>query len=124
MVSKTPKGAERGPTGTSNGTRSSRSEIKRQAVAPKTLLDDGMSEDGSDLDQSNGVSLNPQEESTADHGFKVNEEYARRFEHNKKREELQRRRSSKLISYPLTRLTPRSPYSGGKVWQGLFASQT
>lgn len=124
MGSKTPKGTERGGTGTRNGIRSSRAEINRQAVAPKTLLDDGMSEDGSDLDQSNVVSLHAQEELTADHGFKVNEEYARRFEHNKKREELQRRRSSKLISYPLRRLTPRSPYSGGKVWQGLFASQT
>lgn len=124
MGSKTPKGAERGGSGTSHGIRSSRAEINRQAVAPKTLLDDGMSEDGSDLDQSNGVSLNAQEELTANHGFKVNEEYARRFEHNKKREELQRRRSSKLISYPLTRLTPGSPYSGGKVWRGLFTSQT
>ena len=39
-------------------------------------------DDDSDSDDEGGASLNP--------GFKVNEEYARRFEHNKKREEKHR----------------------------------
>lgn len=55
----------------------------------KQLLDDDSS-DENELD--GGTSL-----SNGDAGFKVNEEYARRFEHNKKREELQRR-SYKAIS--------------------------
>jgi protein KRI1 len=51
------------------------------------LLDDGSSED--DFDESGGVAL--QEHRPEDHGFKINEVYAKRFEHNKKREELHRR---------------------------------
>lgn len=53
------------------------------AKKPRKLLDeDSSSESG---DESGGVSLN------TDNGFKINEEYARRFEHNKKREEMQKR---------------------------------
>ncbi|KAJ5678889.1 hypothetical protein N7462_007133 [Penicillium macrosclerotiorum] len=47
----------------------------------KTLLDDDSSSDSGD--DAGGVSLG----NTADLGFKINEDYARRFEHNKKREE-------------------------------------
>lgn len=46
----------------------------------KALLDDGSDESGDE----GGVNLAEGQE------FKINEEYARRFEHNKKREELQR----------------------------------
>ena len=97
MGSKALKEAER--VSTSNGTRSNRTKVDSQPAVPKTLLDDDMSEDDSGFDRSNGVSLNLQEESAADLGFKVNEEYARRFEHNKKREELHRRKPTILITY-------------------------
>ncbi|KAL5366159.1 KRI1-like family-domain-containing protein [Aspergillus floccosus] len=52
------------------------------AKKPRKLLDDDSSSESGD--ESGGVSLN------IDNGFKINEEYARRFEHNKKREELQK----------------------------------
>lgn len=39
-------------------------------------------------DEAGGVLLGKQ---SADTGFKINEDYARRFEHNKKREEVARR---------------------------------
>lgn len=51
----------------------------------RKLLDDDSSSDSGD--ESGGVPIGKQSE---DLGFKVNEEYARRFEHNKKREELQK----------------------------------
>lgn len=50
----------------------------------KLLDEDSSSDSGEDA---GGVSIgNP-----ADAGFKINEEYAKRFEHNKKREEVQKR---------------------------------
>lgn len=52
----------------------------------RKLLDDESSSDPGD--ESGGVPIGKQSE---DLGFKVNEDYARRFEHNKKREELQKR---------------------------------
>ena len=45
-----------------------------------------LSEDSS---SDEGVLLAPDETQSGDHGFKVNEDFARRFEHNKRREELQ-----------------------------------
>lgn len=57
----------------------------------KVLFDEDVS-DGAE-DAASGVSLNG--ESTE---FKVNEEYAKRFEHNKKREEFQKCMSIKSIS--------------------------
>lgn len=48
---------------------------------PRKLLED--SESDSDDDSQGGVSVPP------DSDFKINEEYARRFEYNKKREEKQ-----------------------------------
>lgn len=53
------------------------------AKKPRKLLDDDSSSESGD--ESGGVSLN------TNNGFKINEEYARRFEHNKKREEMQKR---------------------------------
>lgn len=50
------------------------------AKKPRKLLDDS-SEDESG-DETGGVLVNGEE-------FKINEEYARRFEYNKKREEMQ-----------------------------------
>lgn len=52
----------------------------------RKLLDDESSSDSGD--ESGGVPIGMQ--SPEDSGFKINEEYARRFEHNKKREELQK----------------------------------
>lgn len=52
----------------------------------RKLLDDESSSDSGD--ESGGVPIGKPSE---DLGFKVNEDYARRFEHNKKREELQKR---------------------------------
>lgn len=53
------------------------------AKKPRKLL-----EDSSDSETENGVPLNG--DSTEAPTLKINEEYARRFEHNKKREEMQK----------------------------------
>lgn len=50
----------------------------------RKLLDDDSSSDSGD--ESGGVPIGKQ----SDSAFKVNEDYARRFEHNKKREEMQK----------------------------------
>lgn len=60
---------------------------KSKPAAKQNLMDSDSSGDESD---SGGVPLEAE--------FKVNEEYARRFEYNKKREELQRRKST-LIGF-------------------------
>lgn len=52
----------------------------------RKLLDD----DSDSGDESGGVLIGKQSEEDTGFKIKVNEEYARRFEHNKKREELQR----------------------------------
>lgn len=66
-------------------------DINMEPPAKKSrkLFDDDSSSDSGD--ESGGVPVN--------NGvtFKVNEEYARRFEHNKKREELQKRASIRPI---------------------------
>ncbi|GIJ84376.1 KRRI-interacting protein 1 [Aspergillus pseudoviridinutans] len=54
------------------------------AKKPRKLLDDDSSSDSGD--ESGGVPISNQSEPA----FKINEDYARRFEHNKKREELQK----------------------------------
>ena len=104
MEGKLPRGADH--SSRNNGTRSSGTEINRQPAAARTLLDDDMSEDDTDNDQSNGVSLNAKAGVAAKPVLRVNEEYARRFEHNKKREELHRRKFSKIITFQATVLTP------------------
>ena len=71
--------------------RSSHSEINGQPPGRNILLEEDMSEDDTGSDVGNGVSLNPEADYEVEPVFKVNEEYARRFEHNKKREELHRR---------------------------------
>jgi protein KRI1 len=57
------------------------------AKKPRKLLDDDSSSDSGD--ESGGVPITDQSEPA----FKINEEYARRFEYNKKREELQQCKS-------------------------------
>ena len=53
---------------------------------PRKLLDDDSSSDTGD--ESGGVAINNQADGF---NFKINEDYARRFEHNKKREEIMKR---------------------------------
>jgi protein KRI1 len=65
------------PSATASALLAERSTIKSK-VTKRQLLDD------SDAESSDAESAGD------DAGFKVNEEYARRFEHNKKREEKQK----------------------------------
>lgn len=51
----------------------------------RTLMDEDSSDSG---DDSGGVPINTK---SSGNGFSINEDYARRFEHNKKREEVQKR---------------------------------
>lgn len=67
-------------TPTINGTEPPRKKVKQ------LLADD--SSTSSDDDASGGALLHPEEVSNV---LAVNQEYARRFEHNKRREELHRR---------------------------------
>lgn len=55
------------------------------AKKSRKLLDDDSSSDTGD--ESGGVPINNQSNGFS---FKINEDYARRFEHNKKREEIQK----------------------------------
>lgn len=68
-------------------------KIKQEEASKKTnLLDD--SDSASSDESMGGVKLEEPE-------FKINKEYAKRFEHNSKREELQRRQlNSKPLSSP------------------------
>ena len=70
----------------SNGTH-----VEGTIGSAKVLLDDSTSEDGSEDGISGGVPLHEDSDHTPEQGLRVNEVYARRFEHNKKREELHRR---------------------------------
>ncbi len=62
---------------------------QRPAKRAKILLDDSGSEEGSDAQSLHAEVSNSDAHPSS---FKVNEEYAKRFEHNKKREELQSRK--------------------------------
>lgn len=75
---------------------------------PRKLLDEDSSSDSGD--ESGGVPIG---EGT-DYNFKINEEYARRFEHNKKREEKQQCMYSPRFDY-FQHLIFR--YSGSKIRQ-------
>ena len=63
----------------------------------KLLLDNENSDN--DSDASGGVSINGHENDVASNGFTVNQDFARRFEHNKKREELHRCRFPCLLLF-------------------------
>lgn len=77
------QGQTTGPTG-SKKLRASVPAVDRKK---SNLLDDSDSDSGSTSDSCSdgGVKVEQLE-------FKINQDYAKRFEHNKKREELQRRR--------------------------------
>ena len=78
-----------------NGTKR-RSFEDEESVRPqkrtKTFLDeDSSSNDEDSLSRAaEGVSRGHNESTSNGHGFTINQEYARRFEHNKKREEQQK----------------------------------
>jgi protein KRI1 len=55
-----------------------------ETIPKPNLLDDSDSASSSEDESDGGAKLE-------DPGFKINEEYAKRFEHNKKREELHKR---------------------------------
>lgn len=59
-------------------------KIKHEVVEAKNLLDNSDSS-GSEDESEGGAELE-------EPGFKINAEYAKRFEHNKKREELAKRK--------------------------------
>jgi protein KRI1 len=60
-------------------------KVKHEVIKSKPkLLDDSDSSSASEDESDGGAKLE-------DPGFKINQEYAKRFEHNKKREELHKR---------------------------------
>ena len=67
-------------------------EVERPHKRLKALLDEDDTSAEGDSSSSNveGVLVQENRVAPIDHGFTVNQEFARRFEHNKKREELQR----------------------------------
>lgn len=79
------KAESQGAATGANGTKKIKQEIIKhpQAEARKNLLVDSDSS-GDEESDSGGAPLDTE--------FKVNEEYAKRFEYNKKREELSRRK--------------------------------
>ena len=62
---------------------------ERPSKRARLLLEDSASE-GTDGENPADLNTNSQNRSHAKKLFKINTQYARRFEHNKKREELQR----------------------------------
>lgn len=66
-------------------TSDSASKMEPPSKKARKLLDDDSASDSGD--ESGGVPIGKQSE---DDGFMINEEYAHRFEHNKKREEMQK----------------------------------
>ena len=80
----------------SNGAHSANRKIEstpdllRPAKKRKALLEADDSERSRASSLSGGVAIGDQAQDDAISGFSVNEDFARRFEHNKRREELQR----------------------------------
>ena len=83
----------RGPKVLDDIQERSQVEGERPAKRLKALLEeDNTSSEGDQVpSHDTGVLMWNDETETGGHGFKVNHEFARRFEHNKKREELHRR---------------------------------
>ena len=67
-------------------------ESERPTKRLKALLGENDNSDNDDLSSEEGeLPLRNKRTETGVHGFKVNHDFARRFEHNKKREELHKR---------------------------------
>ncbi|PQE18655.1 ribosome biogenesis Kri1 protein [Rutstroemia sp. NJR-2017a BVV2] len=80
------KADSQGAAAPTNGAKKAKQDAPVKVVKSKNLLDDS---DSSEDESVGGAPL--------ESGFKVNEEYAKRFEHNKKREELHRRKFFYLL---------------------------
>jgi len=82
-----------------NGSKKAKHNKASESIKP-SLLDDSDSASSSDDDSVGGAKLEQPD-------FKINEEYAKRFEHNKKREELHKCWSaahpSKFVLSPFSR---------------------
>ena len=81
-----------GRMNSSNGIKRKIDDSLSEVVSPKRLkaLPDYDASEGDDSDTFGDINVPEEELSDGGQGFHINEEYARRFEHNKKREELQR----------------------------------
>ena len=90
----------RSPASTSKRTLHDGLESGPPLKKRKALLEDEDStkEDSSISNELGGAIVNQSGGSSEEGGFKVNEEYAKRFEYNKKREELGRCRESPFLS--------------------------
>ena len=88
-------GSDRGPKVHNDIKRKSLEQVEseRPTKRLKALLeeDDTSDEEDSVSGNDRGVLALNDDSGSGGHGFRVNHEFARRFEHNKKREELQRR---------------------------------
>lgn len=85
-----------------NGSKKVKYDAATEKIKP-SLLDDSDSASSSDDDSVGGAKLEEPE-------FKINEEYAKRFEYNKKREELHKCWYFKQVFRPLLSLS-----SGGEI---------
>ena len=84
--------------GRSQGAKKRSSENLDRQQPPKKIRvllpeDDQSNTEQDTYGNSKGVSPDGSDPSFGDHGFTINEDFSRRFEHNKKREELQKRKS-------------------------------
>jgi hypothetical protein len=86
----------------------------------KLLEDDSSSDSG---DESGGVPLGDSSEGVT---FKINEEYARRFEHNKRREEMQQRTCNvfEVLGPRQNLIVTNTVYSRVKTRENLFFRTT
>jgi hypothetical protein len=104
------KADSQGAATSTNGAKKAKQDAPVKVVKSKNLLDDS---DSSEDESVGGAPL--------ESGFKVNEEYAKRFEHNKKREELHRRKF--YISTMLNQSAHQILVSGGKISEASKASE-
>ena len=66
-------------------------EHERPGKRIKPLLEDDTSDEDSESSATGGVPLGRSTSPPNENGFTINQDFAKRFEHNKKREELQKR---------------------------------
>jgi hypothetical protein len=105
-----------GPNGPGSSANAIPVQVNGDSVAGPTIREPPLRKERLGLDFSD--SEDDEDAGAGNGGFgelKVNEEYARRFEHNKKREELQRREHPRIKILSLVLLTLR--FSGGEVWR-------
>ena len=74
----------------------SEAENERPEKRTKPLLEDNTSDEESGCSVFGGVPLERQISPINEKGFTINQDFAKRFEHNKKREELQKRTYGQL----------------------------